>query len=51
MDLQANQPGILATAAYNGRNVKLEEWAGVDSQRTLTLRHDESFEAQNECNV
>lgn len=46
MDLEANQPGILATVAYNGRNVKLEEWAGVDSQRTLTLRHDESFKAQ-----
>lgn len=26
----------------------LEEWARVDSQRTRTLRHDESFEAQNE---
>lgn len=51
MGLQANQPGILATLAYNGRNVKLEEWAGVDSQRTLTLRHDENFEAQNEGNA
>lgn len=25
--------------------MKLEEWAAVDSQRTLTVRHDESFEA------
>lgn len=28
--------------------MKLEEWAGNDSRRILTLRHDESFEAQNE---
>lgn len=28
--------------------MKLEEWAGDDSHRILTLRHDESFEAQNE---
>lgn len=28
--------------------MKLEEWAGGDSYRILTLRHDESFEVQNE---
>lgn len=51
MDLQANQQGFLATVAYNGRNGKLEKWARVDSQSTLTLRHDESFEAQNGGNA
>ena len=28
--------------------MKPEEWDGDDSHRILTLRHDESFEAQNE---
>lgn len=51
MGLRADQPGILTTVAYNERNVKLEELAGVDSQRTLTLRHDESFEAQTKATL
>lgn len=35
MDLKANQPGILAIVAHNGRNVKLEEWGGFSKNTYL----------------
>lgn len=51
--MEANGPQgqlaeILGRLHLMESNVKLEEWVGRDSHRILTLRHDESFEAQNE---